>query len=47
MGAARRDGEIWEALVELLAEHSSLPEREIHEDTMLVRDPSRTLETIE
>jgi hypothetical protein len=46
MGPARRDGEIWEALVEVLAEHGSLPEREIHEDTMLVRDPGARLEDI-
>ncbi len=46
MGPARRDGEIWEALVEVLAQHTTLPEREIHEDTMLVRDPAARLEDI-
>jgi len=38
---ARRDQEIWAALVELLAEHSNLPVEEIGPDTVLVQDPDR------
>jgi hypothetical protein len=37
---ARRDEEIWAALVELLSEHSSLPLDEIGPETTLVHDPA-------
>ena len=44
--AARRDQEIWAALVELLSEHSNLPLEEIGPDTMLVQDPDRAIEPL-
>jgi len=44
--AARREQEIWAALVELLSEHSSLPLEEIGPDTMLVQDPDRAAEPL-
>jgi len=46
LSAARRDEEIWAALVELLSEHSSLPLEEIRPETMLVHDSRQPLSAL-